>query len=549
MASLSPLQTLPLHAVEKIVDYFSDNVRLNFDGGFHGPDRGDTYFNLQVPLLWVCHSFRAVVYSRLCRRYKLVFIKDRNSGKALGYRAPAEKCLERLSGPFHLCAKDVVVTVSEWTIYSGEALAALSQVLPDGCSFPSASSLEISFDEDREGEEGFAETADVEANISAFVRWILQTAPRLKWIKVSGYPSWKVMDEPTHSHFDSLISQLVRLTNRVSLQYEATRPPELLNVDSIRMMTYLDVDLHFINENIIRLIRLNAPTLQHLSVSSWAEADISDILQGHDGSYVEYPRLHTLRTGLRKQAEESRQYSLVGAALFPNLRCLVCLCNNPFDNDFAMFRGNADTLEYLQLDLDHRLAAALIREQVFMPTSHPKLQCVMLTSHLSSSFSSSTIEPGFLQLMFDMAPGAAVRSIYRLSFDEPIPRLLSLLGKHAFLQVLSLPDQRLVVWDALTLIKSLPLLSDLRGKAPKLHPMPESLEFDDLVGYVRTTYSPMATRFRCCHIDEAKEDYVADSVVPFLLLALACPNFDYVAVPIDGRAKFAEQLQIIIRKP
>ncbi|KAJ2027364.1 hypothetical protein IWW57_002641 [Coemansia sp. S610] len=214
-----------------------------------------------------------------------------------------------------------------------------------------------------------------------------------------------------------------------------------------------------------------------------------------------------------------------------------------------MFRGNAATLEFLQLELDHRLAAALIREQVFTPTSHPKLQCVMLTSPSGSSFSSSTIEPGFLQLMFDIAPGAAVRSISRLTFDEPIPRLLSLLGKHAFLQVLSLPDQRLVVWEALTLIKSLPLLSDLRGKAPKLHPMPESLEFDDLVGYVHTTYSPMATRFRCCHIDEDKEDYVADSVVPFLLLALACPNFDYVAVPLNHRGRFAEQLWKEINKP
>ncbi|KAJ1813312.1 hypothetical protein LPJ60_006364 [Coemansia sp. RSA 2675] len=151
--------------------------------------------------------------------------------------------------------------------------------------------------------------------------------------------------------------------------------------------------------------------------------------------------------------------------------------------------------------------------------------------------------------MFDMAPGAAVRKISRATFGKSIPRLPSLLDKHEFLQVLAFPAQRLVVWDAFTLIKSLPLLSDLHAKAPKLDPMPESLAFDDLVGYVHTTYSPMATRFRCWHIDKDKVDYVANSVMPFLLLALACPNFDYVAVFRRLRGLFAEQLWMEINKP
>ncbi|KAJ2026350.1 hypothetical protein GGI06_000199 [Coemansia sp. S85] len=173
----------------------------------------------------------------------------------------------------------------------------------------------------------------------------------------------------------------------------------------------------------------------------------------------------------------------------------------------------------------------------------------MLIPPASAIRTRRAIDSDIFQLMFDMAPGAAVRKISRSAFDKPIPRLPSLLDKHEFLQVLALPDQRLVVWDAFTLIKSLPLLSDLHAKAPKLHPIPESLIFHNLVSYVNTNYSPMATRFRCWHIDEDEEDYVANSVMPFLLLALACPNFDYVAVFHRLRGLFAERLWMEINKP
>ncbi|KAJ2032256.1 hypothetical protein IWW57_000313 [Coemansia sp. S610] len=551
MASLSPLQTLPLHAVEKIVDYFSDNVRLDFDdlSDFGGLSNYNTYFKPQVPLLWVCRSFRAVVYLRFCKRYELVFRKGQNGGKAHGYRAPAARCLEQLSGPFHLVAKDVAISLIPTSIYSGEALAALSQVLPDDCSFPSASSLRLVFVAGWDGKDDPPISPGAEANISAFVDWIRRMAPRLKSVKIAGRHRSVDHSEATFNQFNSLITQLFQSVNRISHYCHYGQPHQLLNVDVICGLTYLVCTIGIECKHISRLIRLNAPTLQHVDVYPCGDADLYGIIQGDDGGCIEYPRLRTLQVTLLRSLGVSEQHLFAGAAPFPNLRRLVCLEDNPFGSDLVLFRGNAATLEFLHLGLTRGLAAALIQERIFTPTSHPKLQCVMLIPLARDIQSRCASNSDYLQLMFDMAPGAAVRKISRATFGKSIPRLPSLLDKHEFLQVLAFPAQRLVVWDAFTLIKSLPLLSDLHAKAPKLDPMPEFLAFDDLVGYVHTTYSPMATRFRCWHIDEDKVDYVANSVMPFLLLALACPNFDYVAVFRRLRGLLAEQLWMEINKP
>ncbi|KAJ2032713.1 hypothetical protein IWW57_000065 [Coemansia sp. S610] len=119
----------------------------------------------------------------------------------------------------------------------------------------------------------------------------------------------------------------------------------------------------------------------------------------------------------------------------------------------------------------------------------------MLTPPLSTILYGYTLDPGILGLVFDMAPSAAVRGISYMTFGQPIPLMLSSLGRHAVLQVLALSHLRLLVWDALTLINPLPLLSDLHAFAPTLDQISESMLSDDLVGYVDANYSPMMTQF------------------------------------------------------
>ncbi|KAJ1899638.1 hypothetical protein LPJ71_005953, partial [Coemansia sp. S17] len=131
-----------------------------------------------------------------------------------------------------------------------------------------------------------------------------------------------------------------------------------------------------------------------------------------------------------------------------------------------------------------------------------------------------------IRLMLNIAPGAAVREVSFWSLEQGLQPLLSLLDKQDNLQVLALPDLRLSLWDAMALIKSLPLLSDLRSKAPTLGPTPEGITKRSLVTYVCSNYSPMGTRFRGWHCENDSIIELKDAVKPFMLLALACPNFD-----------------------
>ncbi|KAJ2749834.1 hypothetical protein GGI19_005451 [Coemansia pectinata] len=241
-----------------------------------------------------------------------------------------------------------------------------------------------------------------------------------------------------------------------------------------------------------------------------------------------------------------RQYSYTGAAPFPRLRRLVCSIHYPFGDDLVLFRSNAATLELLKLTLTRDLALALLRHSVFTPTSHPKLQCVMLKPPPGIMQVNYVDGLETMQLMLDIAPGAAVRKISDWNLDPPPPPVLSLLSKHPSLQVLALPGLRLSIWNAMTLIQSLPLLSDLHAKAPTLSPMPSGVTKRKLIAYVSSNYSPMGTRFRCWHFGDDDLKYLKGAVIPFLLLALACPNFDYAAIVHYQREMFAELLEKVI---
>ncbi|KAJ2462797.1 hypothetical protein GGI03_004245 [Coemansia sp. RSA 2337] len=123
-----------------------------------------------------------------------------------------------------------------------------------------------------------------------------------------------------------------------------------------------------------------------------------------------------------------------------------------------------------------------------------------------------------IRLMLGIAPEAAVRKISSWPFSrEPLP-VLTLLGKHDRLQVLALPEVRMSLWEAMTLIKSLSLLTDFHVKAPTLDPLPAGVTKRTVVKYVSSNYLPMGTRFRCWHIENNRVEYLEDAVKPFLLL-------------------------------
>ncbi|KAJ2699520.1 hypothetical protein H4218_002583 [Coemansia sp. IMI 209128] len=565
MASLSPLQTLPLHVVEMIVDHLTANIRQALSKNF-GDDREiEQYQRSQTPLLWVCHSLRSVVSERLFKDYELNF--DANGDKLVGGTALWMRHLKRFNGPLHLVAKKLTVQVSAWAIYTGKALEVLSSEPHSDYFFPKARTLEIKLVNGPDPECSSVTTEMVE-NAVAFVRWVWRLAPKLNQTELSSgmssldgrsFSNSFHFNAPIAICFDAMATALSRFGRiRISCCVEGKFVFQFM--DTIKNLAYLNTNFCYNAPQTMELIRQNASTLKHLVLSAFG-VDITGIIQGNGTALAEYPHLETLDVDYYSGWRTPQQRSLDGAAPFPRLQRLICRDNYPFSDELVLFRGNAATLEHLHLPLTQSLANTLIRHGVFTRESHPKLQYVILlpppgimedngADNLDLVSIDGSDEPDYVQLMLDIAPGAAVRKIYYWAPPQLTPLVLSLFGKHVSLQVLVMPELRLSIWDAMTLIRLLPLLSDLHALAPTLDPLPAGVTSNGLVPYVLSNYSPMAVRFRCWHMEGAIYDkHLIDAVTPVLLLALACPNFDYAAVTRNKRYLFAGQLERAIDKP
>ncbi|KAJ2751358.1 hypothetical protein GGI19_004533 [Coemansia pectinata] len=424
-----------------VVDHVANGIRLASCNAYYRGGHADEFYRLQMPLLWVCHNFRAVAYSRFFKRYMLML--DSDASKAYGWTIPNARFLERLNSLFHLVAQEARMSISPWDVHSGKALARLPRLPYDDFSF----------------------------------------------------------------------SSLVQLVTRVELRCGFHNDLYFQQLDVIRNLTHLGSDFRFNGEQTIQLIRQNVPTLRFLAISAHFRTDLSGITHDDDSVHVEYPRLQTLVVKQDMKGRMPRRYTSTDAVPFPSLRRLTSHGDRPVGDDLMLFRGNAATLEFLQLTLTRELAVALLQYSVFTPTSHPKLQCVMLKPPPDMASVNYVDNPELVQLMVDIAPGAAVRQISCWNIDQLTrPLVLSLFCKRASLQVPTLPDVCLSIWDAMTLIQSLPLLSDRHAKAPTLDPMPAGVTKRGLISYVYSNYYPIRVQFRCWHIGRGDVELTKDVV-------------------------------------
>ncbi|KAJ2859737.1 hypothetical protein GGH94_005939 [Coemansia aciculifera] len=553
MQNLSAFQLLPEHVVKLIVDHVACPSRHKLDGA-----RLTSHVSsaLQIPLLWVCHNFRAFVFTRFCSDYALYLRSELDAYHVTRCSWPL--CLQGLNCyPTNRLAKRLEVTLDIWDIYSGKSLQQLSSAPYDGCAFPLVRTLAFNIrvykhseekrDYDHPTEDYKIPPPGSEAKIYAFVQRVKDMAPAVSEIYLDTRDTDFEPSECNESHALLLVSQLYRV---VETTIVSERNNDLVfspGLAPIGNLTSIKFDIHGCDYSILPLVRQNAQSLQTLVVRLLMNLDISELIQypGDGGKYIEYPRLHTLDIS----GSDARQRpGFNGAVPFPNLRRLTLLLRYPFDDD-VLFRGNGATLENLSMMLHPAVVALLKRHNVFTRTSHPKLR-VCSYGFRDDEPSAFDTASDYVKFVLSIAPAAPVQMLHALSgSSEALMPALSLLGGHTSIQVLSMYRVRLSFWDTLIFIKSLPLLSDLHTMAPTLGDIPQGVTDVDLPEYVHSTYAPMGKRFRCWHIAPHSKTVNVELVTFMLLLALACPNFDYAAVYKDYREPFMKEMRSQIAEP
>ncbi|KAJ1918330.1 hypothetical protein GGI09_001170 [Coemansia sp. S100] len=550
MSALSPLQLLPQHGIQLIVHNVAGSSRVVLDGV---DANSHEYKALLKPLLWVCRSFRFAVYSRYCNNFELSLcdmsvdsLEKQYLG--LGHTSVDYRMLNYLGYSTHRLAKDITVFLEERAVYSGEALEALSRLLCDVCPFPLARKILFVFVKDERADidmDAWNDPLLAGANIDAFVGRIKQMAPSVGEIGVQ-----PVDRDSTPSvfnqHFSNLVSQLYRLASRVEYGYGLDTADlmrlQLGRICNLTHVTYVSTSRTDGAHQFVQLAQKNALTLQSLSFKCGHELFVSDLVQHADGCPVAYPRLLTLKLLSWSDSDEPRRPVFRGAVPFPVLWQLYIDTDYPF-GDNTLFRGNAATLEVLHMRLDHSSVSILREYKVFVSGSHPKLQVVniSLTTNFVLELLASTSEA--VDFIFSIGSGAAVRVYNQVTpFANPAAIFPSL-DSHACIQVLSLPNWCPVFWQVITLIESLPLLSDLQTSVPSLGLMPDGVTMYRLPEHMRLDYAPMGRRFRCWHLCSGHVKKFTELVNCVLLLALACPNFDYGALPSFQRKLFMEQME------
>ncbi|KAJ2439029.1 hypothetical protein GGF42_008099, partial [Coemansia sp. RSA 2424] len=390
MSTLSPLQTLPLHIAKLIVNHVVGCSRVRFDYV-----RANSYAHRSLlrPLLWVCHNLRAIALPLYCSRFKLFIYSD--SPDVLSVRnllsrnaiVDYSRC-NYLGHPTHHLARELEIELDERAVYSGKALRMLSTAPYDGSPFLQARKLALIFVPDEMGKTDGAVDTDpltAETNVAAFVQRVKQMAPKVSEIRVQ--PAYdgdmEIYERKTikgDHRFSDLVSRLFQLVGIIEYGevIDYSMPIEL-RLDNICNLVHMKLDsMARVGDTcqFVRLARQNAQTLQYLCIWSEEEKiDVFGLVQYADGRLVTYPCLRKLQLYGLSDVTTLQQREFPGAVPFPNLRSLFVKCVYPFSDD-TLFRGNAATLEVLEMELTRSMASMLRKYSVFTPASHPKLQCV-----------------------------------------------------------------------------------------------------------------------------------------------------------------------------
>ncbi|KAJ2089982.1 hypothetical protein GGI16_006168 [Coemansia sp. S142-1] len=387
------------------------------------------------------------------------------------------------------------------------------------------------------------------ANITAFVQRLHQMAPKACELRMLYQNPGDYVHNDTR-RMSSLITDLLQITGRFVYSLGHIKRPVRLDFSGVCHLVHIDYYQGLNDVQIVRLARQCAQTLQflkvYISVGSVSEcSDISGLICDNDGGYVQYPCLRNLTILSRRWAPGSPRSVFDNAVPFPALQHLTIGTGNPFGDD-TLFRGNAATLESLNIEFDWDTVTILRDRQVFTHNSHPKLQAVVAWGNRCIGPGGFSTAADYMQFVLSIGPHASERKVNSFFSDRLHPRALALFSSYPSIQVLELQLTNFTLSDAVALIKSLPLLSVLKAGYPSLGPMPDGVTKAGLSEYFIKMYGLIGKNFRHWHFIQYGRATL-DTVECVLQVALICPRLHYIAVRDEyDRGKFTKLAKEVI---
>ncbi|KAJ2820372.1 hypothetical protein FBU31_005247 [Coemansia sp. 'formosensis'] len=322
---------------------------------------------------------------------------------------------------------------------------------------------------------------DISANIAAFMEHVKQVVPMVREVGVED-SLFDKMFKCRNVYTMDLAQQLFDIVEKKTEITRGSDPlVKYLDIPPIRDLVHKDSVMDRKHDRVIPLIHRSAQTLKSLSIIVGFRADLVGIIKDPRSSkFLEYPSLHSLKISQFNSSYASQRSVFGGAVPFPRLCHLDIFYRYPFADD-VLFRGNAATLEYFKMAPHPKIVSIIQKYNVFTPTSHPRLDCVIIRSLSRTSITERQHSLSYIAFFLGIGPNASVRVIPDLPrLGRVILPLHSLIISHTNIQVLALPYLRLALVEAMLLVSQLPLLSDLVADNPTLAGLYEHIAMADI---------------------------------------------------------------------
>ncbi|KAJ2065027.1 hypothetical protein GGI17_000628 [Coemansia sp. S146] len=430
MTTLSLFQILPTLVVELIVDYIASykSDTPSVDAAEANTNSAIRRAECTVRFIGTDHNMRAVIRNTWPGRFK------------------------NLNVPVNLLAKELLIKVSLRDIYFDKALSMLLGQYDIVHAFPKVRSLEFQFTLIYSDLDTTTNSQEIRRRIILFAQHIGQVVPMVRKMSVSLNCSFDRVPQTPAPLFGDLVLQLYRFAGQIEHCRDCDTVDIKLQPSIIHNLT--TIDCH-IDENIKLFMVLAhpvAPALQYMAIKSKMSVDVSGLVRNPSGGkYVQYACMRTLKLDQAPVLAISWHAVFAGALPFPDLRRLEILYDYPFGDD-TLFRGNAATLEYLQIQLVNLTVSMLKKHRVFTPVSHPKLRRVKVWYEEEDMPSALSTTSDYLCFVLNISCNASICSFYGVSGVLEQQSELSLFDDYLHSRVLEMPDVRLGIWYAFDLI-------------------------------------------------------------------------------------------------
>ncbi|KAJ2092511.1 hypothetical protein IW138_000949 [Coemansia sp. RSA 986] len=287
----------------------------------------------------------------------------------------------------------------------------------------------------------------------------------------------------------------------------------------------------------------SAPTLESLVFDDQTLKNMESLVFDDMRKPVVYPKLQKLELySLNNATFDVKLQVDKSVVLFPALRFLRWHTLYIFEDD-ALFRGNEDTLEYLDIQIDLDFVHALRRHEVFSNGRHSRLYYVAV-GVLSNSNKVTLSRDVFMMFAVDLiAPNTKYLFLggYYL-FNDNI-RVVSASPYFGNLQILNLANAQFTLHELLELVKLLPNMTKLRCAPRDIDTKLDTPQFSEFINKLYSEFYPLSHCFRywIAPLDlHYQHDYLAPCALVFAIL---CPNFVLATTPPAFRNEYGRKIQ------